>query len=85
MRSSDAIAAVERIISAVGVISPTLETHFLAVELIKKHKLTADKIFDAYLAATAISNSLSTIATDNERDFKKLEVIKVYNPFLPSF
>lgn len=82
MKPLDAITAIERIISAIGVISPTYETRFLAIELIKKYKLGADKVFDAYLAATAVSNNLSVIVTDNTKDFLKINLIRVYNPFL---
>lgn len=60
---------------------PTEKTLFIALELIKKHILTAKKVFDAYLAATALSNDINIIATDNVKDFKIFEDLKVMNPF----
>lgn len=63
---------------------PTGKTLFTALELIKKHKLTAKKVFDAYLAATALSNDIKVIATDNVKDFKIFRGLKVMNPFEPA-
>jgi len=60
---------------------PTEKTLFTALELIKKYTLTAKKVFDAYLAATALSNDINTIATDNVKDFKIFKGLKVINPF----
>lgn len=64
------------------IISPNLMTYYLASELITSHNLTGNRIFDAYLTATALSNNIKIIATDNTRDFKKFKEIKVINPFV---
>jgi len=45
---------------------------------IKQHKNL--KLGDAIIAATAIENNL-TIVTRNEKDFKKIENLKLINPF----
>lgn len=79
-----AIQAVENIAEALHIIFPTFETHHLATELIKKYHLTADKVFDAYLVATAITNGIETIATDNTKDFQLLTEVETHNPFLTS-
>lgn len=76
-----ALKAVLSILDAGSVISPNETTFYTALELIKKHKLEGNRIFDAYLVATALSNGINMIATDNIRDFKKYEEIKVYNLF----
>lgn len=47
----------------------------------KTHKLKTDLVFDAYLVATALSNDIDTIATDNTRDFKKFSDLNIINPF----
>lgn len=75
--------AQEEILEAIKncrIIIPDNVTHHLAFALIEKNNLTGNKVFDAYLAATAISNGVMEIATDNVKDFKKFG-IKVFNPF----
>lgn len=81
-RLKEALSATLSIGESCSLIFPNENTIYLALELIKKHKLTGNKIFDAYLAATALSNGITTIATDNIRDFKKFKEIKLLNPFL---
>ena len=77
----DALNAISSITQSCYLISPNQSTPYLTLELIKEHKLNGNKIFDAYLAATALSNGINTIATDNTRDFKKFKEIKLINPF----
>jgi predicted nucleic acid-binding protein len=81
MTASDAIEAINRIIKISRIIAPDYKTHHIALELMKKHNLSSDLIFDAYLAATAISNDITVIATDNIKDFKKFEITLI-NPFV---
>lgn len=81
MRINEALEAIEEILKVSKVISPNYRTHNIAIELIRKYKLMADQVFDAYLTATAISNTINTIATDNIRDFKKFTQVKILNPF----
>ena len=80
MKNSQALEAVQSIVNVCRIISPDYKTHNIALELIKKHNLSSNLIFDAYLTATAISNNVYTIATDNVKDFKKFE-IDILNPF----
>lgn len=81
MKITNAIEAVESILKGCKVISPEYRTHQIALELIKKYDLSADKIFDAYLVATALGNDINMIATDNIKDFKGISEVKVINPF----
>jgi len=81
MEPKDAIEAVNRIVVAGSVIFPDYKTSHIALEFVKKHKLTGDQVFDAYLVATALSNDETIIATDNVKDFVKFSQIKVLNPF----
>ena|SRR5579872_6846977 len=81
MNITDAIDTVQGICDALTVISPQQETYILALELIKKYGLTSDQVFDAYLLATMLSNEIRDIVTDNEKDFKGFEGIKILNPF----
>ncbi len=80
LSAQQAIKEITVITNACHIIIPNYKTHYLALELIKKHNLVGNYIFDAYLAATAISNNITSIATDNEKDFKKYP-ITVVNPF----
>jgi predicted nucleic acid-binding protein len=80
MTIKEAIFAVHKIADACGIIAPNYMTYPIAFEFIKKHSLNADKIFDAYLAATALSNTITSIATDNSKDFQKFEM-NLINPF----
>lgn len=82
MKIEDAIDAIENILKGCKVISPDYRTHRIALELIKKHELSADKIFDAYLVATALGNDIGIIATDNTKDFKRFLELKIINPFV---
>src|SRR5258708_26182675 len=56
MKIFEAVGAVENILEACDIIAPDYKTHRIALELIKKYKISSNQIFDAYLAATAISN-----------------------------
>lgn len=69
------------ILKGCRIISPNYLTYQIALELIKKYKLASNKIFDAYLAATALANGIDTIATDNTKDFQRIKEIIVINPF----
>lgn len=81
MNIGDALGAIENILKACRVISPDYRTHHITLELIKKHRLSADQIFDAYLVATALGSGIDTIATDNIGDFKKFTELRIINPF----
>ena len=77
----DAINQISKFTNKVLIISPNIKTLFYFFEIVKKTKITGNKIFDAYLAATALSNNIDTIATDNEKDFAIFKEIRVLNPF----
>lgn len=81
MKVKDVLEAVSNIVVGCNLISPNYQTAYIALEMIKKYKMFSDKVFDCYLAATALSNSIDSIATDNIKDFKKFKEIKVVNPF----
>ncbi|MBI2613294.1 MAG: PIN domain-containing protein [Candidatus Levybacteria bacterium] len=82
MKIQDALNAINNITKTCRVIFPDEKTYSITLFLIKKNALVSDQIFDAYLAATALSNGIAVIATDNIRDFKKFKEIKLINPFL---
>ena len=74
MFPDNALDSVKGIINVCRIIAPDYKTHSIALELIKKYNLSADMVFDAYLTATAVSNDVTTIATDNIKDFKKFGI-----------
>lgn len=82
MKTNAALRSMENILNVCRIISPDYRTHNIALELIKKYKLKTDLVFDAYLVATALSNEIDTIATDNTRDFQKFSDLKIINPFI---
>lgn len=77
----EAIKAVRLITNDATVVFPTLETQDIALELIQKYQVTGTEIFDAYLVATALSNNLTQIATDNTKHLQKYTEVGVVNPF----
>lgn len=81
MNPKSAIEAVLKIAESCQIITPIIGTEFIALELIKNSALSGNRIFDAYLTATALSNNITTIATDNIKDFQKFAEMKVINPF----
>ncbi|MDP3758439.1 MAG: type II toxin-antitoxin system VapC family toxin [Candidatus Daviesbacteria bacterium] len=81
MQSASAVKSVSAIAAACQIIIPNYQTYYLTLELINKFSLSGNRIFDAYLASTAITNEIYQIATDNVRDFKKFKEVKVVNPF----
>lgn len=74
--------AVWQISNKLTLISPSNNAILLFRELVNKYKFKDDRIFDAYLVATALVNDISVIATDNVKDFNKISEISVINPFL---
>lgn len=81
MKLKDALDSVMAISESLQIISPDEKTIYITLELIQNHKLSGNRIFDAYLAATALSNGDYDMATDNTKDFKKFTQIKALNPF----
>lgn len=81
MSTSTALAAISNIANSCTLVSPNKLSFHLALEIIKKYNLSGNRIFDAYLAATSISNGINVIATDNIKDFKTIKEIKILNPF----
>lgn len=83
MKTKEALSAVMTISDSSKVIFPDQKTIYITNELIQKHSLSGNRIFDAYLVATALSNDDYEIVTDNVKDFKKYKEVKTINPFKP--
>jgi hypothetical protein len=81
MAPDKAIKAINNIAEHCHVIAPEQGAHHIAIALMQKYKLGGDKIFDAYLTATALSAGITTITTDNTKDFLVFQEISIINPF----
>ncbi len=84
MTSRAALDAASRIATVATLITPVRATYYLACDLIKQHRLSGDRVFDAYLAATMLTNGVTSIATDNVGDYAGFRGIAVINPFSSS-
>ena len=81
MKTNDAVDAVDNILLASNIIAPDYRTHRIALELIKKYNIVSNQIYDAYFVATAISNGVDKIATDNIKDLQLFSEIFVISTF----
>jgi predicted nucleic acid-binding protein len=63
-------------------ILPTEQSYSEALRLAGQAGVTARKIFDYLLIATALENGVDTIYTENTKDFEPFKSIKTINPFL---
>jgi predicted nucleic acid-binding protein len=66
--------------SEIEKVNPTSSATSQVFGFVKKKKLSSAKIFDCILAVTAIENKIDVIYTENVRDFKDYDSIKVVNP-----
>lgn len=81
MEPKVAVNTISKLVESFQIIIPNRRTHLLAFQLIDKFEIRGIRVFDAYLAATAFSNDINQIATDNVKDFKIFSSIAVFNPF----
>ena len=65
-------------------IFPSSVTFEKATELIRRHRVSRQEVFDAFLAATMLENGVTTIYTANTKDFLPFHELQVVNPFEPS-
>ena len=62
------------------VIKPVSGTLELFFEKAKAANLRAVRLFDVFLAATFLSNGVEFLYTYNEKDFKRIEGLKLWKP-----
>ena len=63
------------------IISPIDSTFNIFLKIINRRRIKGGNIFDFYLAATALSNKIRIIYTENVKDFRDIEGLKIINPF----
>jgi predicted nucleic acid-binding protein len=56
-------------------------TFLKTIELVKKHRIKRQEIFDINLVALMIQNKIDTIITANDKHFRSIKEINVLNPF----
>lgn len=61
-------------------IVPTRATLDIWVQMIADYHILRQKVFDAFLVATAYENNISTIYTENINDFRIYPNIEIVNP-----
>lgn len=81
LTQAQAITQIKKFMNIFEVVTPSEQTTLIHLDLLDKYKSTSNQIYDNFLVATMLTHSIKTIATDNEKDFKKYKEIKVYNPF----
>lgn len=76
----EALPNIDSYISALNVVLPKAKTFALLKELLKSKPVTKGKVFDLYLAATALDNGITEICTWNQAEFEGLPEIKAVTP-----
>ena len=77
------VQSLENVINSfqITIISPLSTTLYSFHQIVKQRIPSRMDLFDAYLCATMLDNSLSHILTNNESDFKGIKGISAVNPF----
>ena len=63
------------------VLGPNHTTFERSIDLLRAQPCTGKDVFDRYLAATALSNGITTIVTENLKDFTGIPGLTAINPF----
>lgn len=66
--------------SGIQIIYPKEDAILRVLHLLRKYKLKKQKVFDAFLVATMLSNGVYQVYTYNQEDFEKFEEIEVLIP-----
>lgn len=80
--SEEAIEEIEKYLLSKNIVKiyPKEDTLQRTIDLLKKYNLKRQKVFDAQLMATMLSNSVKQIYTFNQEDFSKFDEIEVLMP-----
>ena len=62
-------------------IFPSAGAFETALGLIRRHRVSRQEVFDAFLAATMLDNGVTMIYTANAKDFLPFRELQVVNPF----
>ena len=76
---NDASLIVEDFINVMTIYYPTQESFLTFQDLIRKYKPSGLQIHDYEIVSIGLANQTTTIATFNEKDFKKIKEIELYS------
>jgi predicted nucleic acid-binding protein len=79
--SAEALDAIQDVVQRSPIIHQVPSTYELAQMYIRDYKISGVEVFDAVLAATAVSNGVEVVVSDNEKHMVKYEDIELMNPF----
>lgn len=74
----EALLVVEDFIDTMTILYPTKETYFVFKDLLKKYEPVGLQIHDYEILSIGLANQIDTVATFNEKDFKKVKEVNLY-------
>jgi predicted nucleic acid-binding protein len=80
IKLQEALKACQSYLSFCTLVTPKPSTYLTFETLTKEKKVARERLFDLYLAATAIDNNLSHICTWNTKHFRHLPGLRVATP-----
>lgn len=76
---NDALLVVEDFTSTMTILYPNEESFIIFQNLLQKYRPTGLQIHDYEILSISLANQITTIATFNKKDFKKVKEIELYN------
>jgi len=76
---NDALFIVEDFLNVITIYYPTQESFLTFQNLLRKYKPTGLQIHDYEIVSIGLTNQITTMATFNEKDFKKIKEIELYS------
>ena len=80
----EALSVVDDFLNFLSILYPTPKSYELFLDLLKKHQVEGLQIHDFEIASIGLANGINRIATFNEKDFKEIEELEVYFPWIMS-
>ena len=77
---SDALEDIEEFMSVFSVLYPSAQTHQQLTTLLRQYEVRGKRIHDYEIAAIALANGISKIATFNAKDFRGISGLEVIVP-----
>ncbi|MBV6421511.1 MAG: hypothetical protein DAHOPDDO_02786 [Ignavibacteriaceae bacterium] len=74
----EALLVIEDFINTMTILYPTKETFLVFRDLLKKYQPVGLQIHDYEILSIGLANQIDTVATFNEKDFKKVKEAKLY-------
>ena len=68
--------------SKIKIYNSDIETIQITLDLLRKHQIKSQKVFDIAISGIMIKNKIKNIITFNDKDFVKIKEINVINPLV---